>query len=178
MISDCRFKKQKDAQGSTLIEIMIYVAIIGLVVVSFIQFSVSISNSRGKVYVEQEVQANARVALNLISQKIRVAKGVNTGASTFDSDPGVLSLEMADAAKNPTIFSLSADDGVLQITEGTADPVNITSDETRISNLIFTDLTATSSREHIRVQLEVEYAAEDIIYEYKQSLQTAASLRE
>lgn len=166
-------------KGFTLVEVLIYIAILGLVVASFISFSVSISNSRGKTYVEQEVQANARVALNLISQRILAANGVNTGASTFGSDPGVLSLSMADSSKNPTIINLTADDGQLQIQEGVDSAITITSDEVRVTNLVFTDLTSTSDKANIGIELTVEYiASDDAFYEFSHSLETAVSLRQ
>ena len=166
-------------KGSTLVEILIYVAILGMVISSFIYFAVSISDSRGKVYVEQEVQANSRVALNLITQKILSANGVNVGSSVFDLDPGSLSLSMADGAKNPTIISLTADDGQVQIQEGLSGAVSITSDEVRVTNLVFTNLTSTSDKPNIKIELTVEYIVTgDVIYEYTYSLETAISLRQ
>ncbi|MFH1661924.1 MAG: hypothetical protein ABIA02_02415 [Candidatus Falkowbacteria bacterium] len=104
----------------------------------------------------------------------------NTGESTFDSDPGVLSLSMADASKNPTIINLTADNGQIQIKEGSTDEVLITSNEVKITNLVFTDLTGTSDKENIRVQITVEFnnLGTDIDYDYSQSLQTSISLRQ
>lgn len=166
--------------GFTLIELLIYIAIVGAVAVTFVNFSVSISNSGNKSFVVQEVHGNGRVALDLISQRIRAATGVNTGSSTFNSDPGVLSLEMADAAKNPTIINLTADDGVLQIKEGASSAIAITSDEVKITNLVFTNLTPTGARENIRIQLTVGYnnSSGDVEYTYSKSFQTAVSLRQ
>ena len=139
----------------------------------------SISNSRNKNYVVQEVQANARVALDIIGQRVRAASGVNIGSSTFGSDPGVLSLVMTDGAKNPTIINLDQDDGVLQITEGLSGAVSLTSDEVKITNLVFTNLTPSGERENIKVEMTVEYAsAEDVEFSYSQSYQTAVSLRQ
>ncbi|MCK5591231.1 MAG: prepilin-type N-terminal cleavage/methylation domain-containing protein [Candidatus Pacebacteria bacterium] len=166
-------------KGSTLVEILIYIAILGIVVSSFISFSVSISDSRGKVYVEQEVQANARVALNLITQKILSSNGLNVGTSVFDVDPGSLSLSMADGAKNPTIISLLVDDGQLQIQEGLGVAVPITSDEVRVTNLVFTNLTSTSDKANIKIELTVEYITTgSVVYNYPFSLETAVSLRQ
>jgi len=170
----------KKQAGFTLIEILIYIAIISGVVVTFVVFSLSISNSRNKTYVIQEVQANTRVAFELISKYLHAADDINIGASIFDSDPGVLSLAMDDAGKNPTIISLNADDGQLQIKEGSADEVNVTSNEVKITNLVFRDLTGSSARKNIGVEVTVEYNVDnsDVIYEYAQSWQTAVSLRQ
>ncbi len=166
-------------KGFTLIETIIYVAITGLVLAGFVVFAFSISGSRDKSYVISEVGANSRMALDVISQRIRNAKEVNV-SSIFDSDPGVLSLEMADPSKNPTIINLNQNDGVLQIVEGTTAPAAVTSDEVKITNLVFNNLTSGSERENIRVILTVEFnnLSGDVDYNYSQSFQTAVSLRQ
>ena len=167
-------------KGFTLIETIIYVAIIGAVVTSFISFSLSISSVRNKNYVIQEVQANSRVVMNIIQQKIRLANGINIGASVFDSDPGVLSLSMADALKNPTIISLDNDDGTMQITEGASDPILITSGKVKVSNLIFTNLTPAHGKGNIGIDYKIEYnsTGTDISFNYEQSIRTAENLRQ
>ena len=167
-------------KGFTLIETLIYLAIVSLAVTSFMVFSIGIGNSRTKNYVTQEVQGNTRTGLGLITQRIRAATGVNASSSIFDTDPGVLSLVMADAAKNPTIINLTADNGVLQIQEGVGSSVVITSEAVKITNLVFTDLSASSTRENIRVEITVEYnnTSGDVEFTYSQSLQTAVSLRQ
>jgi type II secretory pathway pseudopilin PulG len=167
-------------KGFTLIETLIYFGIIGVVLTSFITFSIGVGNSRTKNYVVQEVHGNTRTALNLITQRIQASTGVNAGSSTFGTDPGVLSLVMADAAKNPTIINLSADDGVVQITEGVASAVAITADEVQVTNLVFTNLTPTGERENIGIAITVEYnnSSGDVEFDYSQSLQTAVSVRQ
>ena len=169
----------KNNNGFTLIEILIYVAILGAILATFVTYSMSITDMRSKNYVEQEVQANARVSMDIISKKIRSANGVNIGASTFNGDPGVLSLSMADASKNPTIINLDQDNGTLQIKEGSGSEVAIVSNEVQVTNLIFTNLTGSSTRENIGMELSIEYKhTGDKYYNYKNSLRSSASVRE
>ncbi len=87
---------------------------------------------------------------------------------------------MTDPNKNPTIINLDSDDGVLQITEGSSSPVAITSNEVKITNLVFTNLTSTSAQENIRIEITVEYDNEgsDIEYTFSQNLRTAVSIRQ
>ncbi|MBU1132013.1 prepilin-type N-terminal cleavage/methylation domain-containing protein [Patescibacteria group bacterium] len=167
-------------KGFTLIETIIYIAIISIAMVSFISFSLSVSEARNKTYTVEEVQSNARVSLQFITQRIMAAAAVNVGASTFGTDPGVLSLAMADAAKNPTIISLNNDDGTLQIKEGLSAAIPITSDRIKVTNLVFTNLTSASYRENIRVQFTSAYknTNPDVEFNYAQSWQTAVSLRQ
>lgn len=166
--------------GFTFVELIIYIAIMALIVFGFVGYILSISRAGNKAYVTQEVQANARTALDIVSQKIRTATGVNTGSSTFDLDPGVLSLSMADASKNPTIISLTADDGLLRVKEGAADYKNIISDKVKVTNLVFSNLTPSGERKNIGVRITVEYnnPGGTIEYDYSQNLETAVSLRQ
>ena len=166
--------------GFTLIEIVIYIAIIGMIVTGFITFSISISNTRNKTFVVQEVHSNSRTALNLISQRIRSSTGVNSTSSTFGVDPGVLSLSMAAVSRDPTVIDLDQNDGTLRIGEATSSPVAITSDKVKVTNLVFTNVTPSGERENIRVEITVEYnnISGDIIYTYSQSSQTTISVRQ
>ncbi len=167
--------KQK---GFTFIETIIYIAIIGAIVIAFVGFALSVSSSKNKNYAAQEVQANLRFAMDLITQKIKKSAGVNISSSTFDIDPGVLSLEMVEVSENPTIFDLNADDGLLKITQGTSSPIFLVSNEIKITNLIFNNLTASSSKENIKIQVTAEFNDEESKgYEHIQSLQTSASTR-
>jgi len=106
------------SRAFTLIETIIYIAILGMVVSAFVFFSLSVSGSRNKTYAVQEVQANARMALELISQKIRSADKIIFASSTLGADPGRLFLSMASSSLNPTIIDLSSDNGTLRIMEG------------------------------------------------------------
>jgi len=166
-------------KGFTLIETLIYIAIIGGILASFVTYSITISNSRNKTYAVQEVQANLRIALQLISQQIRSANGVNVSSSIFAIDPGVLSLSMSSSTINPTVINLNQDDGVLQIVQGNDEPVYIISSKVKATNLVFTNLTASGTRENIGIDLTVNYdnSDSDINYSYSQTMQTSVSLR-
>ena len=144
-------------RGFTLIETLIYVAILALVSTGLMKFSISITNTRNKVYVVQEVHANMRDALTLITKKIQQANGINIGASTLDADPGVLSLAMSSVDINPTIISLNQDDGRLQITEGSSDPIYITTDEVKVTDLQFSNLSLGSTPKTIQFSLTIDY---------------------
>jgi len=138
-------------------ETLIYVAIVALVSTGLAKFSTSITATRNKSYVVQEVHANMRDAITLISKKIQEANAINVANSTFDSDPGVLSLSMASSTINPTIISLSQDDGILQITEGTSDPIYITTNEVQVKNLQFSDISVADVSKTVEFALTIDY---------------------
>lgn len=158
--------------GFTLIETLIYIAITGVILFSFVFFSLSISDSRDKNYVVQEVQANSRLALDLIAQKIRRADDVI--APTNGNSSNSLTLDMPASEPNMT-FSVIG--GTLNITEGAID-TPITSNKINVSGLTFINLAGSGERDSIRVELAVEYKAfGDVKFSYSESIDTAVSIR-
>ncbi|MFA7245255.1 MAG: type II secretion system protein [Candidatus Magasanikbacteria bacterium] len=167
-------------RGFTLIETLIYVAIIGLVSSGLMKFSMSITSARNKTYVIQEVHANVRDAVVFINKKIQEANGINLGSSTFDTDPGVLSLSMSDNSKNPTIISLDEDNGKLQVVEGLSDPIFITTEEVLVNNLQFSNVSTGDEARSIQFNLTIDYdsgvdATKD--FTFSQSSENLASIR-
>ena len=172
-------RQKKYKNGFTLIELIIYVAIISIIATAFITFSISIIDSKGKTDVIQEVNANVRSALDIVTRHVRSASGLNVASSTFDTDPGILTINTNSSSTDPTVIELNQDDGTLQLTQGASSPVSVTSNVIKVTNLMFTNLTASSSRENIRIQMTLEYSGptDDPVYQYSRSLQTAVSIR-
>ena len=167
-------------QGFTLIELILYLGIAAGVITSLTLFSLTIGGTRQKALVASEVQSNMRFANEIISQRIRAADGINIGPSTFGSDPGVLSLSMADASKDPTIIDLTADDGILRIKEGASAAVPLTTDEVKVTNFQLTDLSAAASKGNIRFELTIEFDNTSATneFDFSQSTENSVSLRQ
>jgi type II secretory pathway pseudopilin PulG len=165
-------------KGFTLIETIIYLAIVGGLFVAIVSFALFTSESRNKSYVAQEVQANARVALDEITELVRTASAINTSTSLFGTDPGYLSLTMTSTTLNPTTIGLNKDDGQIQVKQGSGASSTLVSDEIRVTNLVFADLTASSTREHVHISLTVDYdATSSTEFSFSRSFRTAASVR-
>jgi len=172
-------KNLSSQRGFTFVEIIIYLAIVGMVVTSLVTFALSISGQQNKNYVVQEVQANARTALDIMSQRIKSASDVNIASSVFGANPGILSLAMADVGKNPTIINLTGANGTLQIKEGIASPVALTSNKVKVTNLVFTNRGHQGKRRIIGIDLTVAYNSDnsDVYFNYSETVRTAVTLR-
>lgn len=169
--------KHENKNGFTLIETIIYIAIIGGVFVALTSFVLTISGSRNKSYSEQEVNANARMALGVISQKIKSASGINLASSTFGAHPGVLSLAMTSSTLNPTVIAVSGNR--IAVTVGSGSPQFITSQMVLVTNLVFTNLTGDSNHGNIGINMNFVFAGSNSSdYNFTSSLQTAVSLRQ
>ena len=160
-------------KGFTLIEVLLYIAIIGMIVQGFITFTLSITATNSKAYVVQEVHANTRMALDLISQKIRAADDVITPSK--GNSTSTLVLNMPDP--NPDL-TFSVIDDILSMTEGATSSTPITSNKINISVLTFTNLTIVEGKDNIKIEITADYkAGESKEFQYSQTLQTAVSLR-
>ena len=163
-------------KGTSLIEIMLYVAIVGMLIATFINFSLYIHRAHNKSFTVNEVHANVRVALDLISQRLRAAKSVNVDNSIFDSNPGALSLEMNNPVINPTVFNLDEDSGTLHMTEGVGLSMAITDEYVEIANLVFSYLEERNI-ESVSMDMTVNYPGASQDFQYFDEVYTANTLR-
>jgi len=163
-------KKQK---GFSLVEMIIYIAILGMIVVSFINFTVTISNAKVKVYVVQEVNANMRVVMNIISQKIREAENVIVPSSGNTSTS--LDLNMSAPALD-ILFDLNG--GILYLTESGETPVAITSSEVNVTNLEFTNNARSGERDSVKMIIGADYRDQGSReFMYSNSFETTVNTR-
>lgn len=101
-----------------------------------------------------------------------------TGSTILSTVGQILSLAMADASKNPTLFYISG--GALWIKEGTSDAVSLTSSRTTVSALTFTNLTRATTPGTIRIQYTVTYSniGSRNEYNFSKTFYGSASLRQ
>ncbi len=155
----------RNNNGFTLIEIIIYVAIIGIVMTSFIAFGMSISSARSKTYVVQEVQGNARMLIDIISQKIKRAQAITS--PTAGQSNGAMTLDMPYSESDLT-FSMT--DGIVYLTEGSGDPQAIVSNEVEVENFQFSNIGLNGSVDSILVEFDMEFRnAASVEYSYADS---------
>lgn len=162
------------SKGFTLIETLIYIAIVSIVMVSFISFALSVSGLRNKNYSVATTQANSRMALEMMTKKIRSAQNVISPSAGLSDNQ----LMLAMPAGPNIIFSVSGNR--LQMDEVGIGITNITGVRTKISNLTFTNLSAAGERENIRIEFTADYNATGggNEYAYTEQLRTAVGLRQ
>jgi len=164
-------------KGFTLIEILIYTAMVAIFLVTAVNFSLDVIEGKAKARSMREVQQNSRFAIEKMTQEIRRAEDINLAESVFDTHPGVLSLAMPEAEKNPTVFDLSLD-SALRITQGTSTPEILFSNQVAATNLVFTNLSPLAWSKNIKINLTVQYKnPERKEFEATSTLETAVSLR-
>ena len=145
--------KNHTNSGSTLVEFLLYIGLAGIMVLVIGGIGLNVFFSSAKHQGMEEVADNGRRVLDLIGQSVTNATGVNSPAVGTTS--ASLSLQMADGAKNPTVFDLSS--GTLRITEGVGSPVTITSSKITVTSIQFSNVSASGSPGAIRTQATLQH---------------------
>jgi prepilin-type N-terminal cleavage/methylation domain-containing protein len=156
----------------TLIELLIYMTILSLVLVSITGFFLNIISGDIKESSYQEVQQNGRFAMAKITQEIKKAIGINSPAPGSSSNS--LSLVMVTPSLNPTIFDING--GKLRITQGSSAPVELTTDQTVVNNLQFANLSYAGTPGTIRVEMTINNLNPSGKSEYRASLDLKTSI--
>ena len=165
--------KKKNEEGFTLIEMIIYIAILGLVITSFTSFVYSVTRTRSKAVAIEEVSSNGRVALNIIKQSMRSSDDVVT--PTEGNVDTSLTLDMPGTVDN-SLYSVSG--GILYETIGANPSVAVTTNDVIVSNLQFTNVTKPGKKENIQVSFTVTYANPLAVgFSYTKNFQTSISQR-
>lgn len=143
------FRKKIKPSGFTLIEILIYTAIFGVVAAGIIGVAWNITRLHTTQIASNEIDENLRYVMNLVNSKVRESTMIEQASGT------TLILRMPDSTKSPTTFSLS--NGTLYIQEGSADPVAITSNRVEVTSLNFEYLSVAGSKGGVRINITMAY---------------------
>lgn len=160
-------------QGFTLIETLIYTAIIGGLIVSFTSFALGISQIKNKTFVIQETQSNIRNAMNMISTFIREAEQVSSPQKGVTSNS--LVLEVLNSVDDITI-SLSG--GTIYYQSGSDTPLALVSDNIFVNSLSFQNNSEEPNNDHIVLSIDASYKHNHSIdFQYNYQLETSTELR-
>jgi len=159
--------------GFTLIEVILYVAIVTIVITALVQFAIVIVNNNTKSATQQEVYNNARFISEKIKYEIRNASGINSLSTSQ------IILATTDVNTNPTTVSLSGNN--IFIKRAGFAPINLNSTYTTISNLSFINYSSSDLKtKNIQYTFTISAAfGNQARQEYQESLsiQSSAELR-
>ena len=162
-------------KGFTLIELILYIAIVGIFISGAILFPWDIIYGRVKSNAQQQVSQNLRLAGKRMIYEIRNASDVNSISASS------LSLALTDPARNPTIFDVSA--GRLRIGYGssgpcpTTAPCDLTGNNVTVTNLIFTDLSSGTDSKNIQFTMTIDSNADRKEWQMNETYTGSVELR-
>lgn len=142
-------------RGATILEFLVYIAVVGMVLVSATLFALEFASAQAKQAAFSEVARNGQYALARMGIEVREASGINAGSSTFGTTPGALSLSKASAGIDPTVFSVSS--GALSIQQGTGAVTPLTSSKVQVTEFIVDDVGTSGRTRAVRVRLKLRF---------------------
>lgn len=162
-------------RGFTLIELLLYVGIVGSLLTAVVLFFGTTVDSRVKNQSISEVNQQGVLAMEYITGTLRNATSVTTPAS--GGSGASLTLVVANGTLSPTIFDLNGT--TLQVKEGAAVAVALTSSKVQVSGLTFKNLTrsGTPGVVQVRFTLSRTNPSNRNEYDFQKEFVASAALR-
>ena len=154
-ISDFRRRRA----GFTLIELIIYLAIVSIFLVSISYLALDILGGQAKSYGSQEINQNIRFVTNFLTKDIKSAQDIGNLSSDFL----VLTMPGDDITYNFNSTNLTL---TRQI--GSNDPVVVNSDQVEVIGS-FTNLSYTARNKNIGIDLTISRKNPDNLPDYNAS---------
>ena len=170
-------KNIKITKGFTLIELILYVALLSIFIGGAVLFAWDVIYGRVKSNVQQEVSHNLRYAGKRILYEIRNASAINSVSSSN------ICLASSNSARNPTRIYVSSSRLQIAWGGGSSDCTSMTNDEpissneVTVSSLTFTDLSSSTDSYNINFAITVDSTADREEWQRSQSYSSSAELR-
>lgn len=144
-------------RGFTLIEVLIYAAILALIFILVVGAILVMIRSFGDLRSSRNMNNFAMTALERMTREVKFASEIDDGNSTFGSSPGRLTLNTVDldTGLDTTIeFFLSGTD--LMVKEGAASAQALSSSKVEVSELIFRKVENSDISKAVKIELEIQ----------------------
>jgi type II secretory pathway pseudopilin PulG len=142
-------------RGMTIIELLLYVAILVLLVGVTVGALLSLSGIYRNLRSLEAVNENAQSSLERIVREVRGATSVDTLQSTFGTNPSDLYLNSLDVNGASTTVEFFATSSAVHIKEAGVDSGPLTSSNVKVTKLIFRLLTSAKSQA-VKVEMTIE----------------------
>lgn len=126
------------SSGFTLIEVLIYSAILGIILSSSLTMLYSVSAGRAQALARQVLESEGNMLMSKLTWAMTSAKTINLPAANSTST--VLSLSRYDSSDNPMVFGLNG--GVLGLSRAGQPAKSLTSNEVVVTDFTVSHLPA------------------------------------
>jgi type II secretory pathway pseudopilin PulG len=144
----------KTRNGFTLIETILYSAIIAVASIYIIGSILILTKIFGDIRLRSSINISARTAMERMIREIRSAESIDT-ASIFGSHPGYLKLNTLDNLGNPTSIEFFLGGTSLMVKEGTSQPESLTASNINVLNLVFRQISVATTTKAVKIELEI-----------------------
>lgn len=168
--------KKNTCKGFTLVEMVLYVALCSILLLSLSTFLSFLLQSRVKSQSIAEVNQQGFQMMQFMTQAIRNGKTVTSPLDASTST--TLSVTTAVPLLSPVVFSASGTS--LMIQEGSGKQIKLTNSRVAVSSLVFQNIsTATNTEKTVKISFVLSYTSSSTKQEYVYSklFQSSATLR-
>jgi len=161
--------------GFTLIELLLYVAIVSTILISLTGFFGVVIDARAKNKTIAEINQQGTTAMEYMTQTIRAATSITAPAAAGSS--ASLTLAVPTSSLSPTVFNLSGT--TLQVKEGAAAAVALTSSDVQVTSLTFKNLTRSGTNGIVQISMTLAYSNPSArnAYDYQRTFTSSAEVR-
>jgi prepilin-type N-terminal cleavage/methylation domain-containing protein len=146
--------KNDNPQGFTLIEVLLYVAIVSIIFGGILAFMEIVFNVRTKQQAVAKVESSGNLIISTLTQNIRNAKSITLPAASSTSQS--LNLVMKDGGISPVVVALS--EGAIRISERGMSTTTLASQNVTALNLIFTNLSRSNTPGSLRFEFWLRHS--------------------
>lgn len=143
-------------KGFSLIEILVYTAIIGVVGTLMNGILISILKIQNKQVAITEVHQQMNFVIHNIQRFVRESDAINM---TLNEPGDTLTLTMADAEDDPTLIYKSGSEIFLK--EGGAAAVPLTTNDVTVEELEFTKLSSATGYDAVEFTVSISYSTQN-----------------
>lgn len=161
-------KKEESLTGFTLIEILVYIAVLSIVIVAISSFLIWSVHSNTKAKVMRETLDNARRAMGVMTYEIREAKSIYT-PTTSSTQLSLETTKYLPEGEKTSFIDFYLCDNRLCLKKESQNPIALTSDSLEINNLVFTKV-VTGEFSSIQIDLKIDYKNPSDRPEYRASV--------
>ena len=145
--------KPRCFNGSSLLETLIYAAILGMVAVFATGSILAMMRSYSSVKMSRDLNFSASVAMERMTNEIRLANGIDDAGSVFTASPGKLKLNTTDDSGAPATIEFFLSGTGVFAKENSGAPEALTASATEITNLVFNKITSSTVSKAVKISL-------------------------
>ncbi|MFZ5559202.1 MAG: hypothetical protein ACOZAL_00150 [Patescibacteria group bacterium] len=172
-----RFKKI-NKWGFTLIELVIYVSIFIILIISITLFALTFIEANTKSKIKKDISSAAYSIIKSISYEVKRADDIYVPTSIFNSPLGQLSLmtsQQIPSGEKIGYIDFYLDNGKVYLKREGQNPQILISENFKVTKLEFDHLP--SSPDSVRINLTIEYDTSAPKYRFSYSLNSLANIR-
>lgn len=157
-------------RGFSLLEILIYTAIIGIVGSFFSGILLSVTRIQNQQNASTEVNQQLNFVINNIQRVIRESSYVDIATGTTAT---TLTLKMRDPAKDPTIIKITG--GKVTLQQGGSSPIDLTTSAVTADKLAFLKITNYPGHDSVQVDITLSHNTSNPQMQFTKSLTSAVA---